>query len=55
MSLRLMLALLLMVATAACSTYHKEIDDNPPFAPHHFRSYDLEIAWQLYLCLLVGR
>jgi starvation-inducible outer membrane lipoprotein len=46
MSLRLMLAALLMVATAACSTYHKEIDGNPPFAPHHFRYYDLEVAWQ---------
>lgn len=46
MTLRLILVTLVLAATAACSTYRKEMDHNPPFAPHHFRSYDLEVQWQ---------
>jgi len=40
------LVLLLLLATAACSVYHKELDKNPSFSPHHFSYYDVEIAWQ---------
>lgn len=43
---RFLVTALLLLATAACSSYHKEIDGNPPFAPHHFRYYDVEIAWR---------
>jgi hypothetical protein len=46
MALRLMLVSLLLLATAACSAYHKELDDNPPFTSHHYRYYDLDVVWQ---------
>lgn len=46
MPLRLMVGALLLLISTACSTYHREMDRNPPFAPHHFRSYDLEVEWQ---------
>jgi hypothetical protein len=46
MILRFILATLLLAVSAACSTYQKEIDRNPPYAPHHFRNYDLGVEWQ---------
>jgi len=45
MTKRLIVATLILI-TASCSSYRKEIDDNPPFAPHHFRYYDVEITWR---------
>ena len=36
---------LLLLATAACSTIEKEFDANPPFSPHFFRKFDIELAW----------
>lgn len=38
--------ILLLLATAACSTYRPEFDANPSFAPHYFRNLDVEITWQ---------
>jgi hypothetical protein len=46
MALRLILVTLLLLATAACSAYHKELDGNPPFASHHYRYHDLDVVWQ---------
>ena len=46
MGVRSIIAILLMLATAACSTYRREFDANPPFAPHFYRSFDVEVAWQ---------
>jgi len=46
MALRLMLVSLFLLATAACSAYHKELDGNPPFTSHHYRYYDLDVVWQ---------
>ncbi len=43
---RFLVTIMLLLATTACTRYHKEIDGNPPFAPHHFRYYDVEIAWR---------
>ena len=43
---RSIIAILLLLATAACSTYRKEFDANPPYAPHHYRNIDVEVAWQ---------
>ncbi len=42
----LLLASLLLMAATACSTYRRELDANPPFAPHHFGYYDVEVNWQ---------
>jgi hypothetical protein len=38
--------MLLLLATAACSTTRKEFDANPPFAPHYYRNVDVEVTWQ---------
>ena len=47
MRVRTIIAILLLLATAACSTYRKEFDANPPYAPHYFRkNIDVEVAWQ---------
>ena len=46
MSLRSIIAMLFVLATAACSTYRKEFDANPPFAPHYYRYFDVAVAWQ---------
>jgi hypothetical protein len=50
MRLRTIIAILLMLATAACSTYRREFerefDSNPSFAPHYYRSFDVEVTWQ---------
>jgi len=43
---RSIIAILLMLATAACNTYRREFDANPPFASHYYRSFDVEVAWQ---------
>jgi hypothetical protein len=40
------IAILLVLTTAACSTYRREFDANPPFAPHYYRSFDVEVAWR---------
>ncbi len=46
MRMRSIMTFLLLLATASCSTYRKEFDANPPFAPHYFRNIDVEVAWQ---------
>jgi hypothetical protein len=46
MKARALIAILLLLAAAACSTYRREFDANPPFAPHYFRNFDVEVAWQ---------
>ena len=46
MTKRLIVAALLLLTVAGCAGYRKELDVNPPFAPHRFRSYDLEVIWQ---------
>lgn len=46
MAQRFMLVALLLLVTAGCATYHKELDGNPPFSAHRFSSYDLEVAWR---------
>jgi len=46
MRVRTFIAILLLLATAACSTYRREFDANPPFAPHYYRNFDVEVAWQ---------
>lgn len=46
MRVRSIIVILLMLATAACSTYRTEFDANPPFAPHYYRNFDVEVAWQ---------
>lgn len=46
MRIRSIVAILLLLATAACSTYRREFDANPPYTPHYFRSFDVEVAWQ---------
>lgn len=43
----LLLASLLLLATTACSTVRRELDSNPPFAPHYFRYHDVEVNWQV--------
>lgn len=44
--LRFIAVALLVLTTAACSTYHREFDANLPFEPHYYRSLDLEVTWQ---------
>lgn len=46
MRVRSIIAILLLLVTAACSTYRREFDANPPFAPHYYRNFDVEVAWQ---------
>jgi len=43
---RSIVAILLVLATTACSTYRREFDANPPFASHYYRNFDVEVAWQ---------
>jgi hypothetical protein len=38
--------MLLLLTTTACSTYRRQFDANPPFAPHYHRNFDVEVAWQ---------
>src|SRR6185369_10280518 len=45
MRVRTFIAILLLLAMAACSTYPREFDANPPFAPHYYRNFDVEVAW----------
>jgi hypothetical protein len=35
-----------MLITTACSSYRREFDANPPFAPHYYRNFDVEVTWQ---------
>ena len=46
MRARIIVAVLIAMATAACSTHRIEFDANPSYAPHYFRKSDLEVAWQ---------
>jgi hypothetical protein len=46
MTRRSIIAILLLVATAACSASRKEYDTNPSYSPHFFRKYDLGLTWQ---------
>ncbi|HEY3307236.1 MAG TPA: hypothetical protein VGJ93_02165 [Desulfuromonadaceae bacterium] len=46
MRVRWSIAILMLLATAACSTYRREFDANPPYAHHYFRNIDGEVAWQ---------
>lgn len=46
MRVRSIIAILFMVATAACGVYRRESDSNPPFSSHYYRSFDVEVAWQ---------
>ena len=46
MRVQSIIAILLVLATAACTTYRREFDANPPFAPHYYRSFDVEVSWQ---------
>jgi hypothetical protein len=46
MRVRSIIIILLMLAMAACGINRRELDSNPPFAPHHYGSFDVEIAWQ---------
>lgn len=46
MRVRLIFTMLLLLSTTACSTYRREFDANPPFAPHYHKRFDLEVAWQ---------
>jgi hypothetical protein len=43
---RSLIAILLVLAMAACSTFRQEFDANPPFAPHFYRHFDVEVSWQ---------
>lgn len=38
MRVRSIIAILLVLAMAACSTYRREFDANPPFAAHYYRT-----------------
>ncbi len=46
MRARHIIAILLLSVTAACSVHRKEFDANPPYAPHYFRGFDVEVVWQ---------
>jgi starvation-inducible outer membrane lipoprotein len=46
MRVRSIIVITLMLATAACSTYRREFDSNPPFSSHYYRIFDVEVAWQ---------
>jgi len=46
MRLQSIIVIVLVLATAACSTYRREFDANPPFAAHYYRNFDVEVAWQ---------
>jgi hypothetical protein len=46
MAHRVIIWALLLLTAAGCAGYRKELDGNPPFTAHRFRSYDLEVAWQ---------
>ncbi len=46
MRARIIVAVLIVMASAACSTYRIEFDANPSYAPHYFRKLDVEVAWQ---------
>ncbi len=42
----LLLSSLLVLAVTACTPYGRELDFNPPFTPHRFRSFDVEVNWR---------
>lgn len=46
MRIRTVFVVMLLMATTACSSYRKEFDANPSYAPHYFRNNGVEIAWQ---------
>ncbi len=46
MRVRYIIAILFLFVTAACSVHRKEFDANPPYAPHYFRGFDVEVVWQ---------
>ena len=46
MRLRSITFFLLLLATAACSANRIEFDANPPYAPHFYRKFDVEVTWQ---------
>ena len=46
MNIRYAVIILLLLATAACSTYRPEFDANPPYAAHFFRNRDVGVVWQ---------
>ena len=46
MAKRFMLAALLLLAAAGCAGYRSEMDNNPAFADHYYRRYDLEVDWR---------
>lgn len=39
-------ALIMLVFLTACAAPVKELDANPPFSPHRYRYYDVEILWK---------
>lgn len=43
---RFMIIALFVLTATACTLYRKELDTNPPFAPHHFRYFDLQVDWR---------
>ncbi len=46
MAHRIIFWALLLLSVGGCASYRKELDANPPFTPHRFSSYDLEVAWK---------
>lgn len=46
MRLRTVIVILLLLVTAACSSYRKEFDINPAYAPHYFRNNNVGVDWQ---------
>jgi len=46
MNRRYLATILLLLATAACSTYRPEFDANPPYAAHFFQNRDVKVTWQ---------
>lgn len=46
MRVQTIIVILLLLATTACSTYQKQFDSNPPFAPHYFQELYVKLAWQ---------
>ena len=46
MAKQFLILLIMLVTCSGCSSYHKEIDSNPPYSAHHFHYFDLEIDWQ---------
>lgn len=34
------------LSLAACAAPHKQLDDNPVYAPHQYNSSDMDISWK---------